>query len=93
MEGGMYFTHDFRTSSPSFHSFLLVPQAWSLGIEVMFYIIAPFLVRKSNLAIISIIALSLLIKIFTYSIGYTNDPWTYRFFPSELALFLLGTVS
>jgi len=91
--GGMYFTHDFRTSSPSFYTFLLVPQAWSLGIEVMFYIIAPFLVRKSNLAIISIIALSLLIKIFTYSIGYTNDPWTYRFFPSELALFLLGTVS
>lgn len=91
--GGMYFTHDFQTSSPMFYTFLFVPQAWTLGIEVMFYLIAPFLVRKSNLVIISIIALSLLIRIFTYSIGYTNDPWTYRFFPSELALFLLGTVS
>lgn len=91
--GGMYFTHDFSNSSPMFYTFLIVPQAWTLAIEVMFYLIAPFLVRKSNLFIISIIIFSLSIRIFTYSIGYTNDPWTYRFFPSELALFLLGTVS
>jgi peptidoglycan/LPS O-acetylase OafA/YrhL len=91
--GGMYFTPDFGKSSPMLYTFLFVPQAWTLGIELMFYLIAPFLVRRKNFVIISLIAISLAIRIFTYSIGYTNDPWTYRFFPSELALFLLGTVS
>jgi peptidoglycan/LPS O-acetylase OafA/YrhL len=92
--GGMYFTHNFRTSDPMFYKFLLVPQAWTLGIEVVFYLIAPFIVRKSNLFIASLIVVSMSIRIFIYFyLGYINDPWTYRFFPSELALFLLGTVS
>ncbi len=91
--GGMYFTHDFSTSSPKFYTFLFVPQAWTLGLEVLFYLIAPFIVRKSNLVIVSIIVMSMLIRGTIYSIGYNNDPWTYRFFPLELALFLLGTIS
>jgi len=92
--GVMYFTSDFSTSDPMFWEFLFVPQAWSLGIEVMFYLIAPFIVRKSNHFIVLLIILSISIRLFTYFyLGYTNDPWTYRFFPSELVLFLLGTVS
>lgn len=91
--GGMYFTHNFRTSSQMFYKFLFVPQAWTLSLEILFYLIAPFLVRKRTLVIISIIIMSLFIRALTYSMGYTNDPWTYRFFPSELALFLLGTIS
>ena len=92
--GAMYFTHDFNTSSPMLHEFLLVPQAWSLGIEILFYIIAPFVVRRSIVIVALLILFSMGIRIFTYYyLGFTNDPWTYRFFPSELALFLLGTVS
>ena len=91
--GGMYFTSDFKTSSPMFYTFLFVPQAWTLGVEILFYFIAPFIVRRSNLVIASIIALSLLIRGGIYLNGYTNDPWTYRFFPSELSLFLLGSLS
>jgi peptidoglycan/LPS O-acetylase OafA/YrhL len=92
--GGMYFTNDFRTSNPMFYKFLLVPQAWTLGIEVMFYLIAPFIVRRSNLFIALLITASMSIRVFIhFYLGYTNDPWTYRFFPSELALFLLGTIS
>lgn len=91
--GVMYYTSNFTQSSPMLYTFLFVPQAWTLGIELMFYLIAPFLVKRSNLIIISLILLSVAVRIYTYSIGYTNDPWTYRFFPSELALFLLGTIS
>lgn len=92
--GGMYFTHDFRLSSPMFFIFLLVPQAWSLGVELAFYLIAPFIVRKNVIYIVMLIIGSMLARIFTYFyLGYTNDPWTYRFFPSELALFLMGSVS
>jgi len=91
--GEMYFTSDFKISSPMLHNFLFVPQAWTLGLEVVFYLIAPFLVRRGNLFVVSTIALSLLVRLTTHSLGYTDDPWTYRFFPSELALFLLGTLS
>lgn len=91
--GEIFFTSNFRETDPLFYDFLLVPQAWSLGIEVMFYVIAPFIVRKSNLFVTSIIFCSLCIRGVTYSVGYVNDPWIYRFFPSEIALFLLGTIS
>lgn len=92
--GEMYFTHDFRISSPMFYEFLFVPQAWTLGVELVFYLMAPFIVRRSNLFIVFLITLSISVRAFTYFyLGYINDPWTYRFFPSELALFLLGTVS
>lgn len=92
--GAMYLTHDFRTSSPMFYKFLFVPQAWTLGIELMFYLIAPFVVRRSNYFIFFLISLSMLVRLFTYFfLGYANDPWTYRFFPSEIALFLIGAIS
>lgn len=92
--GGMYFTSDFRTSDPMFYKFLLVPQAWTLALEVMFYLIAPFVVRKSNIFIVSLIIFSMLTRAYIYFfLGYTNDPWTYRFFPAELALFLFGVIS
>ncbi|MEM7727542.1 MAG: acyltransferase [Cyanobacteria bacterium P01_A01_bin.45] len=91
--GTIFFTSNFQNSDPKFYSFLLIPQAWSLGIEVVFYLIAPFIVRRKNLSIIIIIVSSLFIRLLTYFMGYQNDPWTYRFFPFELALFLLGTIS
>ena len=92
--GEMTFTSNFYNSDPQFHSFLVVPQAWTLGIEATFYLIAPLIVRKSNAFIAALIVISLSIRAFTYlHLGYTNDPWTYRFFPSELALFLIGTLS
>ncbi len=92
--GKVFFCDNFGKSDPQFHTFLLIPQAWTLGIEVTFYLLAPLVVRKSNAFIIAAIMASLSIRMCTYLLlGYTNDPWTYRFFPSELALFLLGTVS
>jgi len=92
--GELFFTSNFQTTDPKLYVFLLAPQAWSLGIELMFYLVAPFIVRKSNKCILFLLSLSLLIRGVTYFyLGYNHDPWTYRFFPSELALFLLGTIS
>lgn len=92
--GGMYFTHDFWLSSPVFYIFLLVPQAWSIGIELSFYLIAPLIVRKNITPIIMLIIGSILVKTITFFyLELTEDPWTYRFFPSELSLFLMGSVS
>ncbi|KAB2891951.1 MAG: acyltransferase [Desulfobulbaceae bacterium] len=92
--GKMFFTHNYNLLEPRFNSFLLVPQAWSLGVELMFYMIAPWIVRRSAFLIFSIIIISISLRFFTYNfIGYSFNPWTNRFFPFELSLFLFGTIS
>ncbi|MEO0644775.1 MAG: acyltransferase [Cyanobacteria bacterium J06650_10] len=92
--GALYFTNNFRDSDPQLYKFLLVPQAWSLGVEVTFYLISPFLVRRKNWVVVAIIVASIGLKAFVYfHLGYRHDPWTYRFFPTELGLFLFGTIS
>jgi peptidoglycan/LPS O-acetylase OafA/YrhL len=69
---------------------LLVPQSWSLGIEVTFYLLAPLLCKaKSRTIIVSGIIL-FVIRIIAFTMGLNVDPWTYRFFPFELPMFMLG---
>ncbi|HSN62358.1 MAG TPA: acyltransferase family protein, partial [Ferruginibacter sp.] len=52
-----------------------------------------FLVTK-KLKIVSIIILaSLILRLILRHNGLVNDPWSYRFFPTELLFFLLGTVA
>ncbi len=89
--GEMFWTSNFMQTDPRMHGFLFIPQAWSLSIEIMFYLIAPFVVTKSLKVIAPLFALSLAVGLYTYHMGLDHDPWTYRFFLSELALFLLGT--
>lgn len=71
---------------------LIVPQSWTLALEFSFYIIAPFVVKKMRLMILLII-ISLFLKFFLYTNGLADDPWNYRFFPNEISLFLLGSLS
>ena len=73
--------------------FLLVLQAWTLGLELSFYLIAPFIVRRSFLLVL-LFAGSLCGRLFAIVSGFgLSDPWTYRFFPFELALFIGGVFS
>jgi peptidoglycan/LPS O-acetylase OafA/YrhL len=92
--GNFFLTSNPFNSHPPVYTFLFVPQAWSLGIELTFYLIAPFVVTKGYKPVIIIIVLSFLLRLFIYNhLGLQNDPWTYRFFPTELLFFLLGYVS
>lgn len=92
--GSLYFTDNYLNSSPTLFSYLLIPQAWTIGIEIMFYIIAPFILRKSWKVVLSFLLLSFSIKLFTfYGLNLINDPWTYRFFPSEVMFFFIGYFS
>ena len=72
---------------------LILPQAWSLGIEVSFYLIAPFVLRRRK-AILCLLAASLAIRacLLMSDFGSSNS-WVYQFFPAELSLFLLGALS
>ena len=85
---------DFRHSSPQLWTYLFLPPAWSIAVEISFYALAPFLVRRRLPAIFALIAASAVLRIWLHKgCGLNFDPWTYRFFPNELGLFLLGTVA
>jgi len=92
-DGVFQFVSDFRNSEVLVHQGLIVPQAWTLGVELSFYLVAPFILLNKRL-IITFFIISLAVRgILIYQgLGF-QDPWTYRFFPAELSLFLLGTIS
>jgi peptidoglycan/LPS O-acetylase OafA/YrhL len=91
--GGLYFTDNFKLSNPPVHAFTFLPQAWTIGIELMFYLIAPWLVRLKIKYVLVLIAITLTIKIIIANTSLNHDPWTYRFFPAELLFFLMGKLS
>jgi len=91
--GHLFFTTNFKDTLPPLYKFQFIPQAWSIGTELTFYLIAPFLVRKKLNIIIPIILGSLLLRLYLYNSGLQHDPWLYRFFPTELVFFLFGNVS
>jgi peptidoglycan/LPS O-acetylase OafA/YrhL len=91
--GNLFFTSDFMSTNPMVFKFMLINQAWTVGLEIMFYLIAPLLVRKKTKFIMSLIIISVLLRLFIYSNGYNYSPWTYRFFPTELLFFMLGALS
>lgn len=96
-EWASYFSvHDGRLAwgpggLPAWHM-LLVPQAWSISIELVFYALAPFLARNRT-AVIVLFVCSLLLRIGLETVGADHDTWIRRFFPATLHLFLLGMLS
>jgi len=92
--GELFFTSNYRQTTPRLYTFLMIPQAWTIGVEITFYLIAPFLVRRKLKIIVLLILFSFLLRLFLhFYLELKHDPWTYRFFPSELVYFLLGIVS
>jgi peptidoglycan/LPS O-acetylase OafA/YrhL len=84
---------DFKHSDILLYRGILVGQAWTLGVELSFYLIAPVVVRSKKL-LFGLLAISAAIKIYLFATGISsNDPWGCRFFPSELSFFLLGVIS
>lgn len=73
--------------------FMAIPMAWSLSLELTFYAIAPFLVRRPTGQIAAMAALSLAARVAAALAGWDADPFSYRFFPFELALFLGGVLA
>jgi peptidoglycan/LPS O-acetylase OafA/YrhL len=60
-ENGLAFFLDYRASSPQLWTFLLVPQAWSLSVELTFYLCAPFILKNRTILYASL-ALSLIAR-------------------------------
>lgn len=72
---------------------LIIPQSWTLGLELTFYLIAPYILN-SKLKMFGLLVTSILVRFYLINLGIgRDDPWTYRFFPNEVALFLFGSIS
>jgi peptidoglycan/LPS O-acetylase OafA/YrhL len=92
-ENRLVFAKNFFISEVMLFQGLLVPQAWTLGVELTFYLLAPFILFRKRI-LIALLVSSFILRVYLISIGLgTQDPWTYRFFPTELALFLLGALA
>ncbi len=73
---------------------LVIPPAWTLGVEMWFYLVAALIVRRQASVIASLLFGSLALRLLLqFQFGFQGDPWSYRFFPSELAIFLIGTLA
>jgi len=69
---------------------LWVAPAWSLGIEITFYALAPKICKLRSSTLIALGATSVIARIFSFQLGLNYSPWDTRFFPFELSFFLLG---
>jgi len=92
-DGHLHFVGSFLNSNPVLFPYLLIAQAWTLGVELSFYILAPLLFCKNYKFIYIIFIASLIARVYLLQHGSFDDPWNYRFFPTELALFMLGAMA
>lgn len=81
----------FTQSDQNLLRFLLVPQAWTLALELFFYLLAPFLVKLSTNILIATGALLFVVK---YAVAglvlHLPDPWIYRLNGFEIVFFISG---
>jgi peptidoglycan/LPS O-acetylase OafA/YrhL len=83
--------HDGAAYPPPLDHMRLVPQAWSLGPELMFYLMAPLIVRRVRLLwIVGFSSLALRIALWQY--GLAGRSWGFEFFPTALVFFVLGAL-
>ncbi len=84
------FTSNFLATYPTVEKFLLVPQAWSLSIELVFYVLAPWLAARSTALLAGVVVAAIAARVALAAAGLSADPWTYRFLPVEIGTFVFG---
>jgi peptidoglycan/LPS O-acetylase OafA/YrhL len=66
---------------------------WSLGIELCFYLLAPFVVGLRLPTLMFLFGSALALRVTLYLSGVPLLPWRYFFFPADLVFFLMGSLS
>ncbi|MDB4918773.1 acyltransferase [Mucilaginibacter sp.] len=92
-KGHLFFTKNFGLSKPNVYLFGFNSFGWTIGIELLFYLIAPFILRKSLFLILLILFGSLLLRYLLAVNGLSGHPWDYMFFPTQLMFFMGGCLS
>ncbi|CAG9262103.1 Acyl_transf_3 domain-containing protein [Burkholderia diffusa] len=69
---------------------LVIPQAWSLGLEAQFYIVVPLLIIFRLRVVATVLSAAFFLLPY---FGYVDaDTWSYRMLPGTLFVFMLGSL-
>jgi peptidoglycan/LPS O-acetylase OafA/YrhL len=68
-------------------------QGWSLSLEILFYALAPRLVRLRSRTLLAVVGASLALKLAVPLAGNDNALFFKRFFPTECWLFVAGILA
>lgn len=71
----------------------IVAPAWTLIPELLFYLIAPFLVKRKWWVLLFIVFVSFLLRYFMYSFHIYSETQVTSFFPATIGYFLIGVLS
>lgn len=93
-ETGLRFTANHALDPFPLHRFLVIPQCWSVSLELIFYAAAPFLNKLRTLQLFAALIGLTIIRLLTLNYGgLDHSPWNYRFFPFELPFFISGMLA
>lgn len=70
-----------------------VPQVWSLGAELWFYLLVPVLVRARTRHLLVMVAGGIGLRLVLLASHLPFFPWQQKVFPAELSFFLIGMLS
>lgn len=84
-----YFFNLLGTNDPS-NAMVIVPVAWTISLELFFYLLAPRLARARSGVLVFCVLASLIGKFAFLRLNSAQDPWNYRFLPFEFSFFLIG---
>lgn len=73
--------------------YFVVPQAWSIGVEIIFYIFIATWTFHSFKAYAALAIIFGFIRFICYSVFGSSDTWVYYFFPSVMVFFFIGACS
>jgi peptidoglycan/LPS O-acetylase OafA/YrhL len=91
--GTLLFDLQAYSHPPMATMFVIDLPAWSLSIELTFYLLAPFILRRHWLWIATLACALQWLRTWAYHHGFYSTATDYRFFPFELSLFLLGALA
>ena len=81
----------FNLSKVPLNGYFYLSPGWSLGLELWFYLMAPFVVRSFvKTVIFFFIGIAFLVSVKISGVG---ELWAYRSFPPVLSFFMLGSLS
>lgn len=88
-----FYDISYTTGSHPAYAQLPIPQAWSLGIELVFYLLAPLLTLAATRTLVAAAIALLAARIFVAGLDPSGFPWLQRLWPLELYFFLLGILA
>jgi peptidoglycan/LPS O-acetylase OafA/YrhL len=90
--GSLFYSLQAFEQPPIASQFIVIAPAWTLSIELLFYVVAPFILRRNILVLAALACASHGLRFEAYHAGYYSEATNYRFFPFEFSLFLFGSI-